>query len=74
LFKKMTAGLASAEVRRAHVQVEARVPRLGGERGQWAHAGAAGVIDEDVDAAELVDRALHQPDDLLFDLDVGWHG
>src|SRR5690606_24617190 len=38
------------------------------------HARAAGVVDEDVDAAELVDRALDEPDDCFLVFDVGRHG
>src|SRR2546423_88528 len=64
-------GLASAEIRGADVEVEAGVPPLGRQIAQRAHAGAAGVVDENVDPPQLVDGAPHHVDDLLFVLDVG---
>src|ERR1700730_1039494 len=69
----MATHLTRAEIRGARVEAEARIPRLGREAAEWAHAGSARVVDENVDTAELVDGALNHAHDLLFLFDVCRH-
>src|SRR6201999_1015491 len=74
LRHQMAADLTRAEIRRAGVEGEARIPRFGGEAAERTHAGSARIVDENVDTAEVVDGALNHTHDLLFLFDVGRHG
>jgi hypothetical protein len=70
LLQKVATHLSGTEVGGTHVQVERRIPRLGGKSRQRSPPGAAGIVYQNVDPSELIDASLHQANHLMLVLDI----
>src|SRR6516165_3471268 len=71
LAEKVAAGLAGTEVCALDIQIERSVPGLRGHLAEGHETVAASTVDQNVDPAELLDRAAEEVGDLFFAFDIG---